>query len=76
MNRYPTNDEGLAILCRPSESFPEPLLTGELKDPWGMPYQYNSPGASGPFEVISYGANGRPGGEGLDADICSDKLKE
>jgi len=55
---------------------PEALLEGELKDPWGNPYQYNSPGPNGPFEVICYGANGREGGEAADADISSDNLKK
>jgi len=74
--RYPTNEEGLAILTRPTEKLPEKLLDGEPIDPWGRPYQYNSPGANGPYEVISYGADGREGGQGADADVRSDKLKE
>ena len=73
--RYPTNEEGLAVLKSAGEKFPEPLLEGGLEDPWGRPYQYNSPGASAPFEVISYGADGREGGDGIEADITSDALK-
>ena len=42
--RYPSNDEGLAVLARKSEAFPEPLLKQVPKDPWGREYQYNSPG--------------------------------
>ena len=40
------------------------------QDPWGQPYQY-SPQASGdnPFSLYSLGADGKPGGEGQDADI-------
>ena len=77
-NRYPTNEEGLEILIRPTEKNPEPLLTGREapRDPWDREYLYNSPGSSGPYEVISLGADGREGGEGADADITSDKLKE
>lgn len=78
-SRYPTNEEGLAILLKPSEFFSDSLLTGDiknLKDPWGHPYMYNSPGAKGPYDVISYGADGREGGEGADADIRSDSLKD
>jgi general secretion pathway protein G len=63
--RYPTNDEGLGAL---------PLKNST--DPWGRPYQYNNPGRSGPFEVIGYGADGREGGEGPDADVLSDRLDE
>ena len=74
--RYPTNEEGLDILTRPTEKFPEPLLEGKTTDPWGAPYQYVSPGTGSPFEVISYGADGREGGEGADADITSANLKE
>jgi general secretion pathway protein G len=74
--RYPTNEEGLDALLRPSEKLPEPLLEGKPTDPWGNPYQYNSPGAKGPFEVVSFGADGREGGEAGDADITSADLKE
>jgi len=38
-------------------------------DPWGNPYQYANPGEHGAVDIYSYGADGRPGGEGLDADI-------
>ncbi|MBI4209400.1 MAG: type II secretion system major pseudopilin GspG [Deltaproteobacteria bacterium] len=42
------------------------------KDPWGHEYVYLSPGSEGrEYEVISYGADGEPGGEGKDADIQS-----
>jgi general secretion pathway protein G len=75
-NRYPTNEEGLAILTRPGEKLPEPLLSGEPRDPWGHPYQYNSPGANAPYEVICYGVDGREGGEGGDTDITSANLKQ
>ena len=77
-NRYPTNEEGLEILVSPSEKFPEPPLskTSVPKDPWDKAYIYNSPGASGPYEVITYGADAREGGEGADTDITSDHLKE
>ena len=74
--RYPTNDEGIAILTQPSAKWPEPPLKTVPLDPWGRPYQYNSPGSAGPYEVICYGADGREGGTGIDADISSDKLKE
>lgn len=75
-NRYPTNDEGLEILSRPSSKLPEALLSGVPIDPWSGEYQYNSPGATGPYEVICFGADGSEGGEGADSDITSDDLKE
>ena len=75
-DRYPTNEEGLAILAQPSEKLPEPPLTAEPRDPWDRPYQYNSPAADAKFEVVCYGADGREGGDGVDADISStDKNK-
>ena len=40
-------------------------------DPWGTPYQYLNPGVHGEVDVFSLGADGRPGGEGKDADIGS-----
>lgn len=74
--RYPTNEEGLASLLKASEKLPEPLIKNEPVDPWSRPYQYNSPGAANPFEVICYGGDGREGGSGADSDLTSDNLKE
>ncbi|MBP9233108.1 MAG: type II secretion system protein GspG, partial [Hyphomonadaceae bacterium] len=39
------------------------------QDPWNHPYQYVVPGERGAFDLYSLGADGRVGGEGLDADI-------
>ncbi len=62
--KYPSTDEGLAALS--------PKYVDKVRnDPWGRPYNYNNPGRSGPYEVFSYGADGREGGEGADADIAS-----
>ena len=41
----------------------------ELKDAWKRPIEYRVPGESGDFDVISYGADGKPGGESVDGDI-------
>jgi len=75
-SRYPTNDEGIEALTKPTEKLVEPPLTKMPADPWGNAYQYNAPGSKGPYEVVCYGADGREGGEGADADISSDSLKE
>jgi len=75
-DRFPTNEEGLALLAGPSEKFPDAILKTEPKDPWGRPYQYNCPGRSAAYDVICYGADGREGGDGIDADISSANLKE
>ncbi len=74
--RYPTQEQGLqALVQRPSVG-PAPLnwrpyLDKLPTDPWGRPYQYLNPGVHGPVDVFSLGADGQPGGEGLDADIGS-----
>ncbi len=41
----------------------------ELKDPWGHPYEYKVPGANGGYDLLSYGRDGKPGGDSYDADI-------
>lgn len=41
----------------------------ELVDPWKNPLQYQVPGESGPFDIVSLGADGKPGGQSVDADI-------
>jgi len=45
------------------------------KDPWGNDYVYISPGEHGEFDIISYGSDGQPGGEGRDADAESWNLE-
>jgi general secretion pathway protein G len=74
--RYPTNAEGLDVLRRKTEKLDEPLLTRDPVDPWGNPYQYNTPGRDGgPYEVVCFGTDGRDGGEGGAADLGSWDLK-
>ena len=68
---YPTTAEGLGILAGdPSWSGPYPSADA-LLDPWGNPYRYRSPvrDGGGGYELISLGADGRPGGEGEAADL-------
>jgi general secretion pathway protein G len=61
---YPTTGEGLQALV--SEGFIKRLPN----DPWNKPYLYAAPGREGqPFDIYTYGADGREGGEGDDADI-------
>jgi general secretion pathway protein G len=43
----------------------------QLKDPWGHELLMRRPGENGPFDIVSYGSDGQPGGEGDDADINS-----
>lgn len=74
---YPSTAEGLqALVSRPnsasaSDYQPGGYLKKLPKDPWGNPYQYASPGQHGEADVWSNGADGKPGGEGVDADIGS-----
>lgn len=75
-NRIPTEGEFPDLLLNGSAKHPEPyiekdnLKDGELKDPWGTPYQYKKHGSKD-FEIISYGMDCAPGGEGDDKDISS-----
>jgi general secretion pathway protein G len=70
-DRLPTNEEGLAILARPTDKFPEGILSKVPRDPWGQPYQYNQPGRSRAYDVISFGADKREGGTGADEDLSN-----
>src|SRR5262245_47880081 len=63
-SRFPDNSEGLRALA--------PNYIKMLQnDPWGRPYQYLQPGKRGKYDIISYGADGREGGSGSDADISN-----
>jgi general secretion pathway protein G len=62
--RLPDNRDGLQILV-------PGYITALPKDPWGNPYVYVQPGKNGPFDIISYGHDGREGGTGVDEDITS-----
>ncbi len=66
---YPTADSGLAALVQPERG--RPYLDRLPLDPWRREYQYLYPGLRGELDVFSYGADGRPGGEGFNADIGS-----
>ena len=75
---YPTTTQGLAALVSRPTAPPEPPnwhqggYLGQLPvDPWGNPYQYRSPGERTAFDLLSFGADGRPGGEGLAADLVN-----
>ena len=74
--RYPTAEQGLqALLVKPTTG-PIPsnwksYLDKLPNDPWGRPYQYLNPGVKGEIDVMSFGADGQPGGESKNADIGS-----
>jgi len=78
--RYPTTEQGLEALWTQPEIEPAPrnwrgpyLRKAVPLDPWDNPYVYVSPGAVNVngFDLVSYGADGQPGGDGEDADIAN-----
>jgi general secretion pathway protein G len=74
--RYPTTEQGLQALVTRPDSGPaasnwKSYLDKAPVDPWGKPYQYLNPGVKGEIDVFSLGADGQPGGTGVDADIGS-----
>ena len=82
--RLPTQRQGLEALVQPSELDPKPkkfpkdgyLDRSKLPlDPWQHEYIYLIPGSKGEsYEIICYGRDGEPGGEGVDADISTSDL--
>ncbi len=77
---YPATEQGLIALIEKPETGNVPkkwkeggyLEKGKVpKDPWGNDFVYLSPGVHGDYDIISYGADGVPGGEGEDKDINS-----
>ena len=73
---FPTTEMGLAALrVRPANMplWNGPYLPQDVPlDPWGRAYVYRFPGENGDEpEIASLGADGQPGGEGIDADVLS-----
>ncbi|MFO1322721.1 MAG: type II secretion system major pseudopilin GspG [Burkholderiales bacterium] len=76
VGKYPTTQEGLqALITAPSgvTNWNGPYWkNGTLpKDPWGNEYKYTSPGSKTPYEIMSYGADGKEGGDGPNKDITN-----
>ena len=74
--RFPSGDQGLkALVTKPTtEPVPgnwKPYLDKMPNDPWGRPYQYMNPGIKSEVDVLSFGADGQPGGESNNADVAS-----
>lgn len=78
MTRYPTSEQGLDALRTAPRDVRQPenyrpggyLRGGAPLDPWGSTYVYIIPSErGGAFDLYSLGADGEPGGEGLDADV-------
>jgi general secretion pathway protein G len=76
VGRYPTTQEGLqALITAPTgvANWNGPYWKKSTlpKDPWTNEYKYASPGQHGAYDLWSYGADGKEGGEGTDKDITS-----
>ena len=81
---YPDTQQGLeALVEKPtSGTIPKNYKEGGYLeqrkiplDPWGNPYVYISPGLNGDYDILSYGADGKEGGEGKNGDIKSWDMK-
>jgi general secretion pathway protein G len=72
---YPTTEQGLdALVTDPNDPNVRNWKSGGYlerlpRDPWGNPYQYLNPGNNGEIDIYTLGRDGRPDGEGMDADI-------
>ncbi len=72
---YPTTEQGLdALREKPSgvDEWNGPYLPKDVpNDPWGNEYMYKQPGEHGEYDLYSYGADEKSGGEGENADVSS-----
>lgn len=76
VGRYPNSQEGLQALSEApagASNWNGPYLKKKTvpKDPWGNDYHFVSPGQHGAFDIYSYGADNREGGEGEDKDVVN-----
>lgn len=76
IGEYPTEGQGLsALLEKPAgiDGWSGPYLqkASGILDPWGQPFVYKRPGQHGEYDLLSYGADKQPGGDGDDADVTS-----
>lgn len=76
VGRYPTTAEGLEALIRQppgARRWNGPYLRRSTipTDAWGNDFVYRAPGEHGPYDLLSYGADGSPGGSGENAEIVS-----
>ena len=82
-SKYPTNDQGLtALTTQPTDPSIKNWKSGGYierisKDPWGNDYVFTFPGTHGKaYDLCSLGADGQPGGDGINADICNWNLTQ
>lgn len=81
---YPSTEQGLEALVQAPDTGDVPkkwreggyIEKGRIpSDPWDNEFVYLSPGVHGEYDIISYGSDGVPGGEGKDKDINSWELE-
>jgi len=72
---YPTTEQGLVTLVERPANEPKwggPYLSKAIPpDPWGNPYVFIMPGEHGEYDLLSYGKDGKPGGDGEAAEITN-----
>jgi len=76
VGRYPSSQEGLqALIAQPPgvNNWNGPYWKKSTlpKDPWGNEYKYVAPGQTGAYDIVSLGADGKEGGDGVNKDIVS-----
>ncbi len=76
IGRYPTTAEGLqALITAPAGVSNWNGPYGKERtlplDPWKNEYRYQSPGVKGPYDITSFGADGKEGGEGENKDVTN-----
>lgn len=78
VGQYPTTVQGLAALWQQPTAEPRPTMwrgpyipKALVRDPWDHPFVYRSPREANPatYDLLSYGADGKPGGVEANADI-------
>jgi general secretion pathway protein G len=76
VGRLPSTEEGLnSLLAQPPGviRWRGPYLTKPeaINDPWGKVFAYKAPGEHGAYDLVTYGADGKPGGDGEDSDVAN-----
>jgi len=73
VSSYPSTEQGLqALVEKPTgaTNWNGPYLKKAVPlDPWGHPYIYRAPGEKREYDIVSYGRDGKPGGNGQEADL-------
>jgi len=75
VGRFPSEKDGLSALwmnTANAKGWKGPYIKQTVpQDPWGYPYIYRAPGVNGPYDIISFGNDGKMGGDGEASDIYS-----